>query len=377
MAGKAANGDGSCKQVLSGRLAGKWRVQVTIQDAQGAKKRLSRLFDTQRDGKAFLRSLERETDRAVLVTTKPMTVGEWFKWLAENDWPESLAPFTIKTRKARFSKYAEARWGNVPLVKVDPLEVREFYVRLRDDGIGQATREGVKGDLVRAFNQAISPYRRVPATLANPFCLPIDAKVSRDAVALTPEQAKKALKSSALDDNQRAILATMLLGGLRLGEMMALTVRQLDFENGLILVDQAVSVEYGGAQSIGLPKGGKKRVAVMSQTLGDCLKAITMGQSPETFLFAATTANQPRMKKLVYSTWRTIVKDAKLPTGMTPHDCRLSHINWIEKLLPEVSATTLKEHIGHAAIGVTEINYTRPISTAQDLLRQGLERLLA
>ena len=376
MAGKAANGDGSCKQVLSGRLAGKWRVQVTLQDAQGAKKRLSRLFDTQRDGKAFLRSLERETDRAVLAATKPMTVGNWFKWLAENDWPESLTPFTIKTRQARFRKYAEARWGNVPLVKVDPLEVREFYVRLREDGIGQATREGVKGDLVRAFNQAISPYRRVPATLANPFCVPIDAKVSRDAVALTPDQAKKALKSSTLDDNQRAILATMLLGGLRLGEMMALTARQVDFGRGLILVDQAVSVEYGGAQSVGLPKGGKKRVAVMCQTLGECLKAITMGHSPETFLFAATTSNQPRMKKLVYATWRTIVKDAKLPTGMTPHDCRLSHINWIEKLLPEVSATTLKEHVGHAAIGVTEINYTRPISPAQDLLRQGLERLL-
>lgn len=349
---------------------------MTLQDAQGAKKRLSRLFDTQRDGKAFLRSLERETDRAVLAATKPMTVGNWFKWLAENDWPESLTPFTIKTRQARFRKYAEARWGNVPLVKVDPLEVREFYVRLREDGIGQATREGVKGDLVRAFNQAISPYRRVPATLANPFCVPIDAKVSRDAVALTPDQAKKALKSSTLDDNQRAILATMLLGGLRLGEMMALTARQVDFGRGLILVDQAVSVEYGGAQSVGLPKGGKKRVAVMCQTLGECLKAITMGHSPETFLFAATTSNQPRMKKLVYATWRTIVKDAKLPTGMTPHDCRLSHINWIEKLLPEVSATTLKEHVGHAAIGVTEINYTRPISPAQDLLRQGLERLL-
>jgi hypothetical protein len=61
---------------------------------------------------------------------------------------------------------------------------------------------------------------------------------------------------------------------------------------------------------------------------------------------------------------------------MSPHDCRLSHINWIEKLCPEVSATTLKEHVGHAADGVTEVNYTRPITPSQALLRESLDRLL-
>jgi integrase len=82
------------------------------------------------------------------------------------------------------------------------------------------------------------------------------------------------------------------------------------------------------------------------------------------------------MKKLVYATWRTIVKDAKLPPDMSPHDCRLTHINWIEKLIPEVSRTTLKEHVGHAADGVTETNYTRPLSTAQSGLRDALERVV-
>jgi hypothetical protein len=61
---------------------------------------------------------------------------------------------------------------------------------------------------------------------------------------------------------------------------------------------------------------------------------------------------------------------------MTPRDCRLTHINWIEKLLPEVSPTTLKEHVGHAAEGVTQVNYTRPITPAQEILRAGIERLI-
>jgi hypothetical protein len=56
----------------------------------------------------------------------------------------------------------------------------------------------------------------------------------------------------------------------------------------------------------------------------------------------------------------------------------LSHVNWIEKLCPDVSPTTLKEHIGHASgTTVTEINYTRPLSPAQDILRNSIDGLIS
>lgn len=377
MGARAATGDGSCRQVKTGRLAGKWRVQVVVTDSKGAKKRLSKIFPTQREGKDYIRSLHRDSDRAMLEATREKTLSEWFRWLAENDWPETLSSFTIKSRVARFKKYVEDEWGGVPLTKIDPLDVKAFYKRLQSDGIGHATRLAIKTDLVRAFNQAISPYKRVPTTWGNPFRLPMDSAPVRDAVALTPELARKAFRSRKLDDKQRAMLGVLLLAGLRLSEMMALTKRQLNFKEGLILVDQAVLVDYGGSQSIGLPKGGKKRASVMCNTLMGYLEAYTNRMADGDFVFSATTENQPRAKKLVYATWRTVVKDAGLPEEMTPHDCRLTHINWIEKLCPEVSTTTLKEHVGHAASGVTEVNYTRPLTPAQNILRNALEKLLS
>ena len=82
------------------------------------------------------------------------------------------------------------------------------------------------------------------------------------------------------------------------------------------------------------------------------------------------------MKKRTYDVWEAIVANSGLPADMSPHDCRLSRVNRIEKLLPEVSPTTLKEHVGHASgSSVTEVNYTRPLSPAQDILRSGIERL--
>ncbi|HEY3782993.1 MAG TPA: hypothetical protein VGL56_18075 [Fimbriimonadaceae bacterium] len=102
-------------------------------------------------------------------------MAEWFDWLAESDWPDSLASSTIDARKGRFRKYVRSVLGYVPLSRVDPMMVKQFYRSLSEVGVGQATVLEVKRDLVRVFNQAIQPYRRVPHTLGNPFKLTVQA----------------------------------------------------------------------------------------------------------------------------------------------------------------------------------------------------------
>jgi integrase len=376
MANRNDNGEGSCRPIKSGRLEGKWRVQFILEDTDGTKKRISRVFPSQKEGKDFLRTLKRSDEVAAIHKAKELTFGEWFLWLAENDWPETLDPKTIRDRVARYKKFASDRWAGIPLTKIDPLDVKMFYKKLAEDGVGEHTRIALKAGLVRAFNQAITPYRRVPHFWSNPFCLDMPAPERRQAVAITPQQAKKALASPDLDDKRRAMLGVFLLAGLRLGEQMALTRGQLDMENGLILVDRAVKLDGKSAQVVGLPKGDKVRTAVMCETLKRLLEPIIEGLGPDDYVWPNATDNKPRMKTLVYATWRRIRKEAGLPEDMSPHDCRLSHINWIEKLCPEVSTTTLKEHVGHSADGVTEVNYTRPMMPAQELLRVAIDRLI-
>jgi integrase len=297
-------------------------------------------------------------------------------WLSENDWPETLDPKTIRDRVARYKRYASDRWAGIPLTKIDPLDVKMFYKKLAEDGVGEHTRIALKAGLVRAFNQAITPYRRVPHFWSNPFCLDMPTPARREAVALSPEEAKKALAAKKLDDSRRAMLGVFLLAGMRLGEKMALTRGQLRMNEGLILIDRAVKLDAKSSQAIGLPKSDKVRTAVMCDTLKRLLEPVIEGLDDDELIWPQASENKPRMKALVYATWRRIRKEAGLSEDMSPHDCRLTHINWIEKLCPEVSPTTLKEHMGHSADGVTEVNYTRPISPAQALLRTALDALL-
>lgn len=323
----------------------------------------------------FLQDLRRGLRVQQVAQTGELTFGEWFDWLAVHDWPETLASVTVAQRRSRFRKYAAKYFAHVPISRIDPLQARAFYRKLRDEGASENLVLSVKHDLVRAFNQAITPYQRVPMTLANPFRLPLAQPKPREAVAMTPEEVKTALRSANLSVSQRSMLALLVLAGLRLGEVMAIRCGQIRFDTDLIIVDRAVRVEFGGRQTVGLPKGKKTRNAVLCRTLKDIVAPFTAEMAPEDLLWPAATENKPRMKKLVYATWRTILRDAKLPPEMTPHDCRLTHINIIEKLMPKVSVTTLKEHVGHSATGVTEANYTRPLSTAQSILRDELDRV--
>ncbi len=223
--------------MCSGRHQGKWRVQIIVKSELGGCRKLSRLFPTQREGKEFIRSLIREDGKAEALARKELTLGDWFRWLSVHDWPDTLDAKTIHGRLQRFGKFVEARFGKVPLTKIDPLKVKEFYAGMRFAEVGHATREAIRCDLVRVFNQAISPYRRVPMIWGNPFRLTMDSKPRRLAVALTPAEAKKALNSKNLDHHQQAMLGTFLLAGLRLSEQMALTVSQVNFEEGLIYID--------------------------------------------------------------------------------------------------------------------------------------------
>jgi|SRR5579871_1083309 len=376
MGNRADNNDGSCREILTGKHAGKWRVQFVQRTATGRKQRLSRIFATKSEGKEFLQMLRRgERIEAKRRGNEP-SLKEWFGWLAENDWPETLAEVTVAQRRSRFRKYVEDHLGHLPLSKIDAIQVRSFYKHLRDSGASDALVISVKSDLVRAFNQAVTPYQRVPMSVANPFRLPLQQPVPRQAVALTPDEVKKALGQKELDSSQRAMLGLFLLAGLRLGEVMAITKGQLRMDHDLIVVDRAVRVAFGGKQTVGLPKGGKTRNAVMCKTLKRILVEHAGKFASDELIWPAATEQKPRMKKLVYATWRTITKAAKLPSEMSPHDCRLTHINLIEKLMPKVSVTTLKEHVGHAATGVTEANYTRPLTSAQKILRDELERVL-
>lgn len=373
---RAIRGEGSVKQRISGKLAGKWRVQWDYPDPDTEiRVYVDKSFPTQSEGVKFLRDLKAKVQtgqRIEATKSKALTLGEFFEFLAEKEWPHRMSDHLIKARQARYRKYWKTRWGHVALTKIDAMKVRAWYDELTDE-IGPSLTLSVKGDLVKIVNEAKSPYGKFPAAYANPFALTVKAPEKRMAYSLTPKAVKASIRR--LEGKRRAIFALHSLSGMRFSEVRALTVGQIHWKENYILIDRAIRVDFSGHERLGLPKGDKTRRCVMCPTLKKILRVVVGDAGPEAYVFPATTLDDKwRTKKLSYSTWNAILKDAKLPPDLDTHDLRLSHINWIKQMCHDIDDVTLKLHVGHEASGVTEVNYTRPLSDAEKKLALAIER---
>ncbi len=393
---KAIAGEGSIRKRVSGKLAGKWRVQWSYEDPlSGELTAVDRTFPTQAEAAKFLKELKVRVHTGQKIeeanVKRALTLNAWFDELAgkakdsyQGRWQEDgMKVPTIATKVSRYNSHVrDSDIGILPLQHLDIDRARAFFRSMKDAGKSNATMKDVQGVLVQTLNAAIDTYEKLP-NLRNPFSkIRLETPEPRQAIAITPEEAMKAIrKLSEVED--RAFLGLFFLAGLRLSEHMAITASQIDFDKGVIVVDRAVKLGPTGHQDIGLPKGSKTRLVAMCPTLAELLRPLVTRTN--SYLFSAATFDQPRMKKLVYQHWQAIVKETGLPEELEPRDCRLSHNTWLEKFCPKVSISTRLEHMGHSVnrnnsehrgLTVNLRNYTRFLNDAQDILRKELERVI-
>ena len=393
---KAISGEGSIRKRLSGKLAGKWRVQWSYDDPMSNDlTTVDRTFPTQAEAARFLKELKARVHTGQKIeesnTKKALTLNAWFDDLAGTSesgyagrWSEDgMKPQTIAAKVSRYnSNVRHSELGSLPVQFIDVDRARAFFRAMKEAGKSKATMKDVQAVLVKVMNDAIDTYEKFP-NLRNAFSkVKLETPEAREAIVVTPENAMKAIRKLEAPAD-RAFLGLYFLAGLRLSEQMALTAEQVDFAQGVIVIDRAIKLGPTGRQEVGLPKGDKTRLVALCPTLADLLKPV-VGDS-DGYLFHADSADKPKMKKVVYSTWKRILKESGLPDELELRDCRLSHNSWIEKFCPKVSLSTRLEHMGHSVnrnnsehkgLTVNVRNYTRFLSGGLDILRKELERVV-
>jgi len=393
---KAISGEGSIRKRLSGKLAGKWRVQWSYDDPMSNDlTTVDRTFPTQAEAARFLKELKARVHTGQKIeesnTKKALTLNAWFDDLAGTSesgyagrWSEDgMKPQTIAAKVSRYnSNVRHSELGSLPVQFIDVDRARAFFRAMKEAGKSKATMKDVQAVLVKVMNDAIDTYEKFP-NLRNAFSkVKLETPEAREAIVVTPENAMKAIRKLETPAD-RAFLGLYFLAGLRLSEQMALTAEQVDFAQGVIVIDRAIKLGPTGRQEVGLPKGNKTRLVALCPTLADLLKPVV--SDSDGYLFSAESADKPKMKKVVYSTWKRILKESGLPDELELRDCRLSHNSWIEKFCPKVSLSTRLEHMGHSVnrnnsehkgLTVNVRNYTRFLSGGLDILRKELQRVV-
>lgn len=145
------------------------------------------------------------------------------------------------------------------------------------------------------------------------------------ALALTLPAVKQGGRRS-LTEEERAVLLDvakthrcglwvrfMLYEGLRPGETAALKVKQLDFERGLISVQESVE---SGSGVVGAPKTAAGiRYVFIDDEIRDDLQAVIEGKDAEDFVFPQTDGKTMMTAGTIQNNWRYFARQMDLAMG--------------------------------------------------------------
>ncbi|MGB2634190.1 MAG: site-specific integrase [Candidatus Acidiferrum sp.] len=189
----------------------------------------------------------------------------------------------------------------------------------------------------------------------------------RTTVVLTREQLAKLLE--ALEEPVKTLAITAAMTGLRIGEVLALRWKNLDFENGIVQVRQAV---YRGDVSSPKSKSSIRDIP-MGPWLQRLLREHRKASTAEAFVFASRNGTPLDSHNLLGRVLKPACKQAGLPL-ISWHSFRHTHATLLSDL--GESLKTAQAQLGHACLSTTAEIYTHVVPASQRAAVEKLERAI-
>lgn len=262
--------------------------------------------------------------------------------------------------------------GAKPIAEIKRHDVQALVQKMIDAGKSSGTIKNTRRLLSQIMNDAMdeevisrNPVRRVGTPKA-----PEPRRRS-----LTPAQVNAVLDGT--HGPLRCACYLAMVGGLREGEVSALTWDQIDRRAKTLLIDrQHVAVKSGNGKHkkgkrrpadlrVTLPKRGKVRVIALPQSMIDAIDA--MGNLDSTWV--VSDKDGPLSPRSIGGRWEVARKDLGL-AHFTFHDLRHVAAGLLHG--HEAGDLTIMGTLGHSKIDMTRV-YTE---VAQDTQRAALERVV-
>lgn len=275
-----------------------------------------------------------------------------------------LRDSTLYAYRALWSKHLEPRIGQVPIGELDARRVRSAFAELAAAGAPVAK--------VRAILSKVVTQAMAEGLLArNPLLgLQLPKQERREALLLSPEEVDAV--ANAIRERYRCAVYLAAWGTLRIGEIGALKVEDLDFERGVVHVRRAVSTA-GSEVTVAPPKTkASRRTVALPPWLMTRLKAhAAWFADDEGWLFRSEGGTL-----IHHQTMWPIWKDACEAAGLRPrprfHDLRHTAV----ALMIQAGAhpKVIQARCGHSTITMTMDTYGHLFPGTDEELALELER---
>lgn len=242
MAKRRANGEGCIHK----RKDGRWMAKVTIGWDPETQKTKQQYFygKTQEEVKEKLREVINSKQNGTYTEPTKITFGEWLEtWLKEYAKP-SVRPTTYDFYEYLIRVHIKPEFEKIQLKNLQPEHLQKFYNKKRQEK--KKNRDGILSAKTVRYMQIVVNLALKKAVEC--WKIPRNPNDSIEIIKtkqakvnyLTPGQIAKFLHDICYDEWYPAFL-TELGTGMRLGELAALKWRNVDLDNGIIHVKEAVS----------------------------------------------------------------------------------------------------------------------------------------
>ncbi len=232
-----APGSGS----VSRNPSGTYRAQITIPSKTGNKAhRETQSFKTKREAENWLRKSISDVDAGLSAENHNITVGEYLEdWLLKKKL--EVRPGTLDDYKSLCRLYIAPYIGNRAIRSVKTADINSFYVSLDDRGIGTPTIDYVHRVQRAMFSDAILEG----VVSSNPCKYASHPRPNKSKNVKVMSQGDLVAFLELADKTAFWMLfRTALATGMRLGELLGLTWRDIDFSKGTINVNKQIPTRH-------------------------------------------------------------------------------------------------------------------------------------
>lgn len=342
MSKRRDKGDGSIYKRDSDGL---WVGNITIgRDQQGKRIRKVAYGKTRAECVAKLNELKKIdfASHAYLDSDK-ITLSDWLdSWMTAKS--SQLAPSTVDSYQRVIDVYIKPFLGNTKLIQLNAVHLRKRLSEMESGGLSLRTREYVYSILNQALKQAV-----IEDILAKNCCMQVAKPRPQPKVIQvpTPEEVGKILSHTT--DRFSLIFWIAWETGMRRGEILALTWRDIDRKNKTISVSKAVYYKDGQTLLKPPKNSSSNRTIPVSKELIDKLTASQDNIAGPLF---TRLDGQLFIPNLVSKAFEKAVKLAGLSEkGFTFHHLRHAHAHALLK--EKVPMEVVQHRLGHSTIQMT------------------------
>lgn len=349
MSGKRGRGEGYVKRLPSGS----WRCQLMDgYTANGKRKIVNFTAPTRAEALDKLHEYQQNAEQRAALAKQGITFAEF-----ADQWYED---YRTQVERSTYSNYRytlallKKQFGEKPLIAIKTSDVNRFINRLESEGYSASQISKCRSMLIQIFdsgeaddlipkNYARHAFRSTKRA--------VKSERSHEKDAFTVEETETLLRDLP-DDMMGNTIRLMLVTGLRLQEMIALTPRDIAEDGSWVRVEKAVKM-VDGVPELGVPKSAKSRRVVPIAPKYRPIAVWLRTNGGQAFLWCA-----PHRESLLYATdnirrrYYHTLEQVPQVRRLSPHCCRHTFVTMLQR--QGVPLETIARLTGHTDIKTTD-----------------------